>query len=246
MVRYGPNRRGFSLIELLTVIAIIAILAALLFPVFSSVREKARQTTCMSNMHEIGRSLAQYQLDNGFYPVSLRGLVGDNGGALLASSGKYLKNDKSIFVCPDNNYPATPTGAVYTAGTPLADTPVSFTPVTQKAGSTTNSGAMSFYGDDSYDIGPRVTADGKEDPANKIDAHYSLDWTGGSGPTDAPNQLKYPNVGNTHADDTVVTWCTFHVAINHASVIPVLMLNGTAKTAPVDRFVNAGPLNFKF
>jgi prepilin-type N-terminal cleavage/methylation domain-containing protein len=42
-------RRGFTLIELLVVIAIIAILAAILFPVFAKAREKARQTSCLSN-----------------------------------------------------------------------------------------------------------------------------------------------------------------------------------------------------
>ena len=40
--------RGFTLIELLVVIAIIAILAAILFPVFMRVKEKAKQATCVS------------------------------------------------------------------------------------------------------------------------------------------------------------------------------------------------------
>jgi len=46
-------RKGFTLIELLVVIAIIAILAAILFPVFARAREKARQTSCLSNTKQI-------------------------------------------------------------------------------------------------------------------------------------------------------------------------------------------------
>src|SRR5438270_1578858 len=61
MQRDRPD--GFTLIELLVVIAIIAILAAILFPVFARVREKARTTTCVSNCRQIGTGLMMYAQD---------------------------------------------------------------------------------------------------------------------------------------------------------------------------------------
>ncbi len=54
---------GFTLIELLVVIAIIAILAAILFPVFARAREKARQTSCLSNVKQICLSFMMYAQD---------------------------------------------------------------------------------------------------------------------------------------------------------------------------------------
>jgi prepilin-type N-terminal cleavage/methylation domain-containing protein/prepilin-type processing-associated H-X9-DG protein len=56
-------KRGFTLTEMLTVIAIMAILMALLFPVFSTSREKARQNACLTNLKQIGTALTAYAQD---------------------------------------------------------------------------------------------------------------------------------------------------------------------------------------
>lgn len=63
------HARAFTLIEMLVVVGLIALLGALLFPAFSSARAKARETTCVSNLHQIGMGIAQYARDSDdFYP----------------------------------------------------------------------------------------------------------------------------------------------------------------------------------
>ena len=59
-----PPRRAFTLIELLVVLAILSVLAAILFPVFASAREKARQAACASNLKQLGLAALLYVQDN--------------------------------------------------------------------------------------------------------------------------------------------------------------------------------------
>lgn len=95
--------RGFTLIELLVVIAVIAILASIIFPVFTKAKEKARQTTCLANLKQIGLAFSMYLEDyEDYYPpcayVDNYGMVPQTDptypGYVFASSigyqGQYL------------------------------------------------------------------------------------------------------------------------------------------------------------
>ncbi len=119
-----PMRRkaGFTLIKLLVVIAIIAILAAILFPVFARAREKARQTTCLNNMKQIGLASLQYatDYDGTYYPHRFSGnpnpLSSANGGPFPAADFSLEGANRTfwisflypytksfdIFKCPSN------------------------------------------------------------------------------------------------------------------------------------------------
>jgi prepilin-type N-terminal cleavage/methylation domain-containing protein/prepilin-type processing-associated H-X9-DG protein len=107
---------GFTLIELLVVIAIIEILAAILFPVFAQVREKARQISCLSNEKQLGLGLMQYMQDSDEqYPCGLFVIPGGRIGPQAVGYGQsgmgmgwagqiypYVKST-GVYKCPDDS-----------------------------------------------------------------------------------------------------------------------------------------------
>ena len=73
--RSSSRQTAFSLIELVTVVALIGILLALLLPAFSRVRLESKMTQCISNLKHIGTGVALYVQDTHRYPGSLGGTV---------------------------------------------------------------------------------------------------------------------------------------------------------------------------
>ena len=65
--RWKSGREGFTLVELLVVLAVIAILVGLLLPALASGREKARKTACLSNLRQVGVGIVLYAADNNGY-----------------------------------------------------------------------------------------------------------------------------------------------------------------------------------
>ena len=102
--------KGFTLIELLVVIAIIAILSGILFPVFSSAREKARTTVCQSNLKQLALAAMMYADDNNkCYPPAIYRYRGVD---IYWTSEKilyyqYIKN-REVFFCPNSAYSYDP------------------------------------------------------------------------------------------------------------------------------------------
>ncbi len=115
MMHRVSSRKGFTLIELMIVIAIIAILAAILVPNFIRARAQGQVTSCKSNLKNIGTACEMYATDNaGRYPTDLTKLL-DKGTA----TQPYLKQ---IPKCPSegssapytNSYERSTNPDVYT------------------------------------------------------------------------------------------------------------------------------------
>lgn len=111
------SKCGFTIVELLVVIAIIAILAAILFPVILAAKENGRQTTCLSNLKQLGKGMRLYadewndrlptsRLDNGGH-----GNPSGNWAGVYEVFGKcdprlgqifrYVRN-VSVYLCPSD------------------------------------------------------------------------------------------------------------------------------------------------
>ncbi len=124
---------GFTLVEMLVVIAIITSLAAIISVVYMRSREKGRQIACLSNLKQLGAALLMYAQDNdGHFPPyrnhpikwpnnwgqEVKGCyISTDGGhigiifaphLLVSAIDPYLR-EKGVWFCPSDPYAGTPT-----------------------------------------------------------------------------------------------------------------------------------------
>lgn len=125
-LRIMNNKRGFTLIELLAVIAVIGLLSALMLPALGQAKEKARQTICCSNLHQVSMAIRQYADDWGDalpvlptpnpYPNGVGAFYKQLVKGCLGLSGPASPREK-VFICPADRILQTQSGHAYTSYT---------------------------------------------------------------------------------------------------------------------------------
>ena len=104
-MKMPKSSKGFTIIELLVVIAIVGVLAAILLPVLSKAREKARITKCASNVRQISMGLIMYANENeDRFPRDPRGSAYSGSPAMRGLNllfDTYI-TDGRVFNCPSD------------------------------------------------------------------------------------------------------------------------------------------------
>ncbi|MBI3945074.1 MAG: DUF1559 domain-containing protein [Armatimonadetes bacterium] len=236
---------GFTLVELLTVIAIIALLAAILMPVLNRARERARQAQCMANLQQIAQALRLYKQDYRGFPMDVldtRRPIGNNfwygpagnytagssavAGYGLASLWPHYITSYKIFNCPNAK---------------------SRTPGTRAPDFLAPGGVEGYMSYDGWDpawasmathVGSQQVAyaNGNVFNQQRVGLKYAAFWSV-SGGQNNPNRSERRQLCWRNPDEgTVVTWCHRHRAkpdqttLNTQDRDLVVWLGGTVKS----------------
>lgn len=264
------KQSGFTMVELLTVIAIIAILAAIIFPIMSAAKASARKTQCISNMEQIFQALQLFKADEHRYPDFIAGPVSwkspgnaykfneskgvTQEGVLVSLYPEYIKATTDLK-CPlsratDIDIQVDP---VYDLLHSMMDPWTGTAPPLRYIGEDVGSGNVPFqlYKACTYDIQlPKNAAE--------YEVHYSTVWNSEDSKTitDTISDQSMREAALARIErqlhwkqppsDTMITWCSLHRDTapdgtpTSGSRDIVLFLDGNVRSIPSTVLRDAG------
>lgn len=99
----GHRPRGFTLVELLVVVAIIAALVALLLPAVQAARSAARRTQCASNLRQVGLAIAMFcDTHRGRFPYTSHNETENVDLSWIYTVAPFMENVDAVRICPDD------------------------------------------------------------------------------------------------------------------------------------------------